>query len=616
MAFVAAALLDLDPSRLMRRTAIAEKLWENAATRAANGNLRQLIKRVRSWQVRAGVTLIEADEHSIWRSDRTIPSDLGRLLTIKTVVDAQGLTELADLYGGDFLADAADVGEETQQWIREQRTALRERFLKVARDAAMRFDGAVSTQLLDTLSELAPYDDDIARARMIKAGRRSATAGVRAEYNAFSDRLLRDLDDSPAPETDALLHELVAADNAATFAAPASAMVERAHSGAAVPSLLILPPGDSMGFLSRAEQLLGQSLIDEVTHSLSRMRTFAVFAPHTARQIAVQPFPDGQAYGADYVLNTRLVPGSNATVRLTATLTSVGNHRILLSEEMRFKPEELGAHHYHLATALSVKLASGIEQAEMLHYQSSHEGSTYVHYLLGLEYMKTVELQPVRRALRHFRHAIKLSPHFAPAKAQLSRASCFEWLLLERNGVEPVLAARELAREALSDDPLDPMAHRELGNAELYLDRFDEAAEAMDAAVRLGPHHADVLINHADVLMHIGNWEDAKRSVDQAMQLNPLAPDFYHWVSASVDYFRGKYADASTSLKRLDQPEAAARVIAAVEARNGNFEEAKRQRKVFMERHPDFRLTDYKIPMRDRNAWNHYLDGLRLAGFT
>jgi tetratricopeptide (TPR) repeat protein len=189
-------------------------------------------------------------------------------------------------------------------------------------------------------------------------------------------------------------------------------------------------------------------------------------------------------------------------------------------------------------------------------------------------------------------------------------------VLLMRPDLDPIKMALETAERAVADDPLNPIVHREVGNTLVYLDRLDEAVSLLETAVSLGPHHADILFNYADGLTHIGRNEDARAAIDKAFALNPLPPDLYYWISAMIDYALNRYPSASVALRKMKQPESAARVIAAVEAMNGNLDEARRQRDIYMARHPMFRLADYKMPQRSREDREHYLAGLRLAGFT
>ncbi len=560
-AFVAVALLDLTPARHMTREELAARLWEGAAPARAGNNFRQMLARIRAWEQATGQVVVRTEGRVVSRDATTLPSDLSLFLAIDDAGTPAGLRWLAELYGGDLLADVEPEAEFTAQWV------------------AARHD----------------------------------PAAVRAIYQRFARRLELDLGSTPEARTTALLGEL--ARGALPAAAPPSDLERPAVSAAldSVPRVLILPPGASD--LAGPERHLGDALVDEVTHTLSRLRTFAVFAPHTARQLVRGPFPGGNPYGADYLVATRLAPGP-AGARLTVALTRLATQELLLSEELPFVRGDLNAHHVHLAAALGARLAQGIERAEQRLYRTTGSASAYVHYLIGCENLRTIDLRALRRAKGHFRQAIRLSRDFVPARAMLARTLCLEWILLDRNEREPIEAAVALAREAAGIDPLDPLAHREVGHALLYLDAIDEGVEALRAATQLGPHHADVLFHYADGLIHLGAMPEARRVMDRALALNPLAPDLYHWVSATADYFLGHYAAASVALKRMRQPESAARVIAAVEAMNGNLDEARRQRDIYLAAHPDFRLADYMFPQRRPEDRAHYLEGLRRAGFA
>lgn len=609
-AFLAVALLDLAPSRVMTREALAARLWEGAPAARANASLRQLVSRIRTWEQGTSRSVLRVNAFTVGRDEATLPSDLSRFLAIDAVDSAATLRLVAELYAGDFLADIQDSSELTGQWIAEQRTWLRDRFVRLARLGAEQVGGEVARQVLHRVAEEAPYDDAVVRASMVAT--RQDPAEVRAIYDRFAERLRTDLGNEPDAQTDALLREL-------TNTAPASARLridEPAPAPAAsldsVPRVLILPPSES--FASPADLRLGEALIDEVTHTLGRLRTFAVFAPHTARQLVSTPFPAGNPYGADYLVTARLAPGTSGA-RLCVALTRLETHEQLLAEELRFTPEDLNAHHFHLAAAIGTRLARGIERSEQRIYRTTGSASAYVHYLLGCEDIRSVDLRIIRRAKAHFRQALKLSRDFAPARAMMARALSIEWLLLDRNERERIEKAVSFAREATELDPLDPNGHREVGHALIYAGAIDEAVESLRSAAQLGPHSADVLFQYGDGLTHLGEIAEARRVLDKALSLNPLAPDLYYWASASVDYFLGNYSAASATAARMKNREPAARFIAAVEAMNGNLEEAARYRDVYLAEHPGFRLADYLFPFKPREL-EHYFDGLRRAGFV
>ncbi len=607
-AFLAVGLLDLAPSRVMTREALAARLWEGAPAARANASLRTLVSRVRAWEQGSGRPVLRVTHFTIGRDETTVPSDLSEFLAIEAADTPASLRLLSELYTGDFLADIEDGAE---QWIAGQRAWLRHRFIKLALAGLPNAGADVARQVLRRLTEEAPYDDAVIRAGMVAM--RHDPVEVRAIYDRYAARLRADLRNAPEARTDILLGEL-------TNTTPASARLrldEPAPAPAAslesVPRVLILPPSES--FVSAEDRKLGEALIDEVTHTLGRLRTFAVFAPHTARQLVNTPFPSANPYGADYLVSARLVPG-NPDARLCVALARLETHEQLLTEELRFAREDLNAHHFHLAAAIGTRLASGVEQAERRIYRTTGSANAYVHYLLGCEDAREFDLRAVRRAKSHFRQSLKLSADFVPARAMLARTLCLEWLLLDRNEREPIEKAVALAREAADIDPMSPAAHREVGHALLYLGALEEGVESLRSATQLGPHHADALFHYGDGLVHLGSMQEARRVMDKALSLNPLAPDLYYWVSATADYFLGDFDAASLTLKRVQSREPAARVIAAVEAMRGNLDEARLQRDIYLAAHPDFRLSEYMIPQRRPEDRELYLEGLRRAGFV
>lgn len=613
-AFLIAAMLDLAPSRRMTREAIAARLWEGSGG-DTSGGLRQLLLRTRRWEIASGLTLLRADRSTLWRDADTVASDLASFLDIRSIEDGEALERLTTLYGGDLLAGIDDPGGEVGQWIAEKRTELRERFLRLGMAGAERVGGQRGIDVLGRLLGEAPYSDDIARALLLAVARAARPDLVKSVYSTFASRLAKDLQDEPEPRTQALIHELLPEDRSLP-AMPSGIRVGPPASLTSVPRLLILPPAEGQSDeLKRSDDLLCLSLLDEVTFTLSRARTFAVFAPHTARQLAVRPFPEGAPYGADYVLSTRLRSRGGGAMSLILTLTRVATHEVLLSEELRFAPEDLEHRRSDLVSAMAMRFANTVERAELSHYRSTGAASAYVHYLLGAEWMKTTTLSTLRRARRHFKRAVQLSPRFAPARSMMARSLSLEWVMLDRKEDEPIVAAVELARRAIDEDPLDPSGHRELGHALIYLDRVDEAVVHLEDAVGRGPNHADVLMNYADGLVHAGLMPKAKAAMDHALELNPLAPDLYYWIAGTADFFLGDYAGASLKLSTMQESQSAARFVAAVEAMNGNLPRAHAYRDVFLAQHPEFRIADYHVPLRKKAHRELYLEALRVAGF-
>jgi len=619
-AFLAAALVDLRYSGEANRAGLAAALWPDAAADLAHRSLRQLLLLVRRWEEQTGALLFQTGPRHIYRGNKTLTSDAAVLMHLRVPTDEEGIVALSKLYAGELLAPVDVVASDLGQWVAEQRDALQQRFVRLALDGAEIVGGPESETLLRRLGHDLPYDEEVERG-LLHLLARERPAAVREAYESFARRLRRDLNAEPSVET-----RVFAASFVPTIVMPV-APARPARRDVAVPSpppasrlsvprVLLLPPTPDRD-TPMASRMLGFSFVDDLTLSLCSMRSFAVYAPHTARQLVqAAPYRGALPYAADYVVETRLFAFQGYT-RLAVTMADTASHEVLFAETLTFAEHRLSAERTQLISALVGRLTGTIDRVEQAEMRRTGEASAYVHFLMGNEQIRVLELANIRRARKHFRRAAEMSAGFTGALSMTARSLCLEWVLLDRQDKDLLMSALELAGRAVRIDPHDPSGHRELGHAKLYLDALDESVGHLAEAVERAPHHADILVDQADAHLHsMTSLPRARQLVTTALELNPLAPDAYNWIGATIDFFLGDGREAMTKLMRLDNKEAAARLIAAVAASVGDDEMARKYREVFMSRHPDFRLADWYMPMRGEAERQRYLHALRRAGFS
>jgi tetratricopeptide (TPR) repeat protein len=133
----------------------------------------------------------------------------------------------------------------------------------------------------------------------------------------------------------------------------------------------------------------------------------------------------------------------------------------------------------------------------------------------------------------------------------------------------------------------------------------------------LSPHYADVICSHADSLTHGANPKAALAKVAMALDLNPLAPDYYYWTAAGASYFLGEYTEALAYLDRMREPGPASRLAAASWAMLGDAAKAKTYRLRALRDNPNFDLEAWlsMIPNKEKWQTEHYREGLLKAGF-
>jgi class 3 adenylate cyclase/TolB-like protein/cytochrome c-type biogenesis protein CcmH/NrfG len=192
----------------------------------------------------------------------------------------------------------------------------------------------------------------------------------------------------------------------------------------------------------------------------------------------------------------------------------------------------------------------------------------------------------LRKAADLLERALALAPHHLTglkASAALARAQGrFEDAIAVANGV-------------LSENPGEPWAYKELGLADMYLGRLDEALDWFAKADRIGPRDParwTWLDGRGQALILLQRDEEAVRSLISASEANPRS--------------------AGTQA-----------LLAAAYALAGRAEPAQAALAIFLAKHPDARVSTFRqnapVPLaktaREYQAKReHLLEGLRKAG--
>ena len=628
--FALLAVLALSPGKAASRSSIAATLWETSETARAQASLRQLLAATRRWEKRHGVTVLDVTADRVARGDRCLRSDLDGFMAIGNVETPDALSSLIDLYRGDLLDGFAEIGPQFDEWLAGQRDRLRERFFSIAITAAERIGGSAGEGALRRVLQQFPFEERLVRGLMRVLSRGTDVAAAFAVYDSFQLRLRDQLGTRPASETVGLAQQLAAQSNSgstssAEAAAPSVALFrDIRHSAeatfrAAVPRLMILLPETAHTRVTAQTRLLARTLVEDVTTNLGRLRTLAVIAPHTAARVElVDARTAALQHRIDYVVETHLRHSGAGTHRLELKLLHVDTAELLWTETFGFadlrQPENLRK----LAQWLAAVVTNTVERSEMRSLGDDGPLAAYRHFLMGRHALRTINLEGIRRARKWFQQAAHLNPNFAPAQSWLAHCAILEWMVFSHSGPDLLHRAADAAQLAIDIDPTDGNGHRELGRAALFLGRLDDSLELFDVAERFAPHHADLLADYADTLMHNSQPHAAKQRIDQALSLNPLAPDVYFWIAGGITFFCGEPDAALGLLKKMRKPDQAYKLMAASAALAGYEVEAALYRKRALSNDPDFDLRTWalRLPQRERAHLDMYVEALRAAGFV
>jgi DNA-binding SARP family transcriptional activator/tetratricopeptide (TPR) repeat protein len=632
--YLLAALLLLRVPRTASRQSIATLLWEDAPHTVGLANSRRLLARIREGEASLGWELFSISHDSIGLRDNGEWTDVARFLSERPPASKAELDALFALYRGPLLEGVTGIGIDLGKWLDAERDKLQRRLLDLGLRGGRGVGGAEAVYTLERLSQLAPYSDEVCQDLMTAFAGGGHSQDVVRTFQKFRSAMRDDLQRQPAAETEALFLRLTRQRiEPRTEARPAAAEALHRHregdmsqpqaspNVVRIPRMAILMPVLSQGAAPASEVLpMASALLEDVTIGLCRLRSVAMIAPHSAWQFskpgtleAIRPF------GIDYVLETHVgghrLKGQPAG--LAVKLIHAGTRRIVWAEKYSLAEAEAPERYRNLTNWIVRTLADAVEQAELVNHSIVRDPGAYGLYLNGRQHMRGLDLPSIRRARKLFTAAIEAAPGFSLPYSAVARTLVFEWVLRAQNNRELLEEARRMALRAIELDPFDGDGHRELGRAALYLGELDTSLRDFEDAEQYAPHHADLLADYADALMHNSDAGGAKRRIDAALELNPLPPDDYLWTVGGVNFFTGNYEQALTSLQRMKNTDPALRLMAACAVRAGDKGQARKLRERALALNPDFTIESWisTLPLRAEHHRNEYADALKAAGF-
>lgn len=539
------------------RSRLVAWLWPQAHESAGRASLRQALVALRR---AAGEGLLDASGDNLSLAPQ-VEVDLWRFQDLAAASDAQAWAQALALAHAPLLdgLEPADTElDEAWRAHRQAHAARRAQLWQQCLDATE--SAAASRSLAEGWLEADPASEPAYRALIAACARLGdKSAGVRA-YQRCREALAQAYGVGPSAETEqayrALLRdaaEVAAHAPAAAFeqavlvlpieALPSSLPLSHAHAGparAGPPTAGERPgaaglgahlPPDEARFLA----LLAAGLSQDITTELTRFRTLAVIASHTADQLAAAPALSAQqaarAAKARYVLSGQLRADAQRC-RLSMQLIDGESGVMVWGERYDADRREVLDVTDRIVRAVVAALAIEID-AHVLATVRRRTGdlSAYEHWVQGLSLLKQGSLQADESARACFERALHRDPNFARAYTGLSLSyfnewSCQYWDRWDLTQQE----ALKYARQAVELDPADHLALCILGKVELYRRAFDASQAHFERALRLNPNDADNLALIALGLSFLGQSELALELAQAALRLNPRHPAWY-WAS-------------------------------------------------------------------------------------
>ncbi|NLS02182.1 tetratricopeptide repeat protein [Rhizobium sp. P32RR-XVIII] len=154
-----------------------------------------------------------------------------------------------------------------------------------------------------------------------------------------------------------------------------------------------------------------------------------------------------------------------------------------------------------------------------------------------------------------FEKARQVDPNYARAYAGLAWTYSldydFDWT---DNYDETLRLTLEMAEKAVRLDSSDYRSHWVLGWAYLYHHEYDKAMASYSRARDLNPNDAELLAEMANLLIYVGQPEQAVAQLKEAIRLNPFHEDWYVEYLGWAYQEAGMPSEAVTTLEEVVNP--------------------------------------------------------------
>jgi adenylate cyclase len=225
-----------------------------------------------------------------------------------------------------------------------------------------------------------------------------------------------------------------------------------------------------------------------------------------------------------------------------------------------------------------------------------------------------------------FLDAIELDPGFARPHGGLAMVRMWEGLFhWSDNPAQAFAAGLANARTALALDPLDSGAHSTLGMLLASTGKLDESGLASRRAIELNPSNVTGYAGLAWAQHLRGEPEPGIRAIETAIRLSPSELSLHALVSlhAALLYVARDYAKAAEVAQFVVQcaPQYPIgwRGLASALGQLGRLDEAREALAQLLRLSPGLSTEQAmrsSLPIRDETVFQHYLEGLRKAGWT
>lgn len=607
-------------------------LWGDRLDAQARQSLRECLSRLRKTLGQSASHALLSDRNSVTLDAKSVDTDLRRLSEFTSDEGAAELSQVADLYRGDFLEGFTAREAPFDNWLRDERTRYRDLMcealarLTARQEAADAYDGVlVSARRLLTLD---PLREDAHRAIMRAHANSGKQGAALQQYQDCIDALQEELNVRPEDETRLLAGRIrggVSADKVSKSIAPTRAT--EAARGRKL-KIAVLPFSGMTG--DGENDYFVNGINEDIVTALTRNRWLSVMGHNTTMVLKGRRedmLVAAREFGARYVVDGS-VRRAGRRVRITAQLIEAESGENVWAERYDRDLEDIFSVQDDITKTITATIEPELaaKEAQRVQGTATENLDAWDCYHLGLSHMYKFTKPDNAKAQELFRRAMDIDPGYAIAYARLSYAKVMSVVYFEADATPALLdEAVELAERATQLDDLDAVGQFALGRAHLIRGEYDHSIAAFETALTLNPCLAHNHCGLGDTMAYRGDPAGSLEYFEEAVHLSPHDP--YRW--AFLMYGSMAYLFLHRHEEAVEWAGAASRVpnshywaTAALVSALGHLdraEEATTARGKLLAQYPGFTCgfaRERLFYIREPQQIEHYIDGLVKAGIA
>ena len=389
------------------------------------------------------------------------------------------------------------------------------------------------------------------------------------------------------------------------------------------PSIAVLPFENMSG--DPTKEYFSDGLTEEIITGLSKIPSLFVIARNSTFTYKGKPVKIQQVsreLGVKYVLEGS-VRSAGERARITAQLIDGMTGQHLWAERYDRQMKDIFAIQdditMEIMVAMQVKLIAGEDAFSGAKGTDNLEA--YFLFLQAIVYFNEYSKDSNILSRKKLEQVIALEPDYAAAHAWLAGNYIVAlWLSWDKSPQQSMAKAVEHTQRCFALDDSNAEAFSIAGVLYLVQRQWDKAIAAGERSVELSPNSADNYARFAITLKSVGRVDEALSTIEKAIRLNPMTPEWYLHELATYYRLQGRYEEAIAILKKnLDRnPDyLMSRInLTASYSMAGKLDQARTEAKEVLRKIPDFSAEQFMkgFPYKNQEIINDFINNLCKAG--